>query len=111
MPKRALAMAIAIATATRVVGDKKGNGASNKKGDGDGNEEGNGNRQGQHGQWLPQRWWRAFKGSNNGDSVKDTAAHAMTGERGMMVVMGHGLCMCVLVFVERPQKIRKRAKL
>jgi hypothetical protein len=43
MPKRAPAMAFAIATATsRVVGDKKGDGAGNEKGDGDGNKEGNG---------------------------------------------------------------------
>jgi hypothetical protein len=90
----AMAMAIAIATATRVAGDKKGNGAGNKKGDDNGNKEGNGNQQEQHGQWLPQRGWQAFDSGDDGDSTKDMAAHATTGERGMMVVMGHGLCVC-----------------
>ncbi len=35
-----------------------------------------------------------FDGGNDGDGTKDTATHAMTGERGMMVAMGHGLCVC-----------------
>jgi hypothetical protein len=50
----------------------------------------------QHKQWLRQRGWQAFDGANNGDGdgdgAKDTAACATTGERGMMVAMGHGLC-------------------
>jgi hypothetical protein len=58
-----------------------------KKGDGYGNEE-------EHGQWLPQRGWRAFDGGNDGVGAKDTAACATIGERGMMVSMGHGLCVC-----------------
>jgi hypothetical protein len=90
----ATTMAIAIATATRVAGNKKSNGAGNKKGNGNGNEEGNGNQRRQHGQWLPQRGWRVFDGGDNGDGAKDTAARATTGERGMMVAMGHGLCVC-----------------
>jgi hypothetical protein len=37
-----------------------------------------------------------FGGGNNGHSAKDTATCVMTGERGMMVAMGHGLCVyCV----------------
>jgi hypothetical protein len=32
------------------------------------------------------------------DGVKDTAAHAMTGERGVMVAMGHGLCVFLCVW-------------
>jgi hypothetical protein len=38
------------------------------------------------------RW--AFDGSDDGDGAKDTAAGALTGERGTIVAMGHGLCMC-----------------
>jgi hypothetical protein len=45
-------------------------------------------------QLLWQRGWRAFDGSNDGDSAKDMAAHTTIGERGMMVAMGHGLCVC-----------------
>ncbi len=30
------------------------------------------------------------------DGAKDMAAHATTGERGVMVAMGHGLCVCFL---------------
>jgi hypothetical protein len=90
----ATATAIAIATATRVAGDKKSNGAGNKKGNGNGNKEGNGDRWQQNGQWLLQRGWWAFDGGNNWDGTKDTAACTMTGEREMMVAMGHGLCVC-----------------
>jgi hypothetical protein len=68
--------------------------AGNKKGEGAGNEEGNGHRRGQHGQLLPRRGWRAFNGSNDGDGMKDKATRATIGERGMMVAMGHGLCVC-----------------
>jgi hypothetical protein len=57
-----------------------------------------------HGQWLWQRGWQAFDGDNNSngdrDGAKDTAACATTGERGMMVVMGHGLCVSFCVFGE-----------
>ncbi len=80
-------MAIAIATATRVAGNKKGNGTGDKKGDGNGNKEGDGDQRQQHRQWLRQRGWWAFDGGNNGDGAKDTAARATTGERGMMVAM------------------------
>ncbi len=75
-----------IAMATRVVGNKKGKGAGNK--------DGNGNQPQQLGQWLQQRGWRVFDSSNNGDGAKDTVTHATIGERGMMVAMGHGLCVC-----------------
>jgi hypothetical protein len=78
-----------MAVETRVVGDKKGDGASNKEGDGD--------RRRQHGQLLRQRVWRAFDGSDNGDGVKDTVACTTAGERGMMVAMGHGLYVCFCV--------------
>ncbi len=88
--KRAKASAArGMATATRVVGNKKCNG--------NGNEEGNGNQRHQHQQWPWQRGWQAFDGSNNGDGTKNTAACAMTGKRGMMVAMGHGLCVCFCV--------------
>jgi hypothetical protein len=50
-----------------------------------------------------------FDGDNNGGGAKDSAACITTGERGMMVAMGHG-CVCVLVCMERQHKIRKRAK-
>ncbi len=43
---------------------------------------------------------RAFDGGDNGDGAKDKVARATTGERGMMVAMGHGLCMlCFYVFM------------
>jgi hypothetical protein len=37
-------------------------------------------------------------GNGDGDGAKDTAAHAMTGERGVMVAMGHGLYLFVCVW-------------
>jgi hypothetical protein len=40
---------------------------------------------------------RAFDGGNDGDGAKDKVACTMTGERGMMVAMGHGLCVCLCV--------------
>jgi hypothetical protein len=80
-----------MATATRRA-KGNGNGNGHKKGDGDWRQ--------QHGQWLWQRGWQASDGSNNGngdtDGTKDMASHAMAGERGVMVAMGHGLCVCVL---------------
>ena len=89
-----------IATATRVVGVEEGNDEGSKgNGDGDGNKEGNGNQRRHHGQWLRQRGWQANNGGNNGngdrDGTKDMAAHTAPGERRMMVVMGHGLCVCL----------------
>jgi hypothetical protein len=65
-----------LAMATLVAGNEKGNGKSG------------------YGQWLWQRGWRAFGGGNDGNGAKETAACATTGERGMMVAMGHGLCVC-----------------
>jgi hypothetical protein len=41
--------------------------------------------------------------------MKDTAACVTTGERGMMVAAGHGLCVCFGECGETT-KIRKRAK-
>ncbi len=85
----------AIATAMRVVGVEEGDDEGGK-GDGNGNDnkEGDGNQQGQHGQWQWQRGWQASNGGNNGDGeggdTKDMAAYTTPGERGMMVVMGHG---------------------
>jgi hypothetical protein len=35
-----------------------------------------------------------FDSGNDGDGAKDTPTCAMTGERGMMVAAGHGLCVC-----------------
>jgi hypothetical protein len=64
-----------MAMASRVTGDKKGNG--------DGNEEGCGNQWRQHGQWLWQRGWWVSNGGNNGDGdgdgAKDTATTATIG--------------------------------
>ena len=43
-----------------------------------------------------KEWLRASDGGNNGDGegdgTKGMAAHAITGERGMIVAMGNGLC-------------------
>jgi hypothetical protein len=75
-----------MAMATRVAGDKKGNANSD--------EEGGGNQSRQHWQWLRQRGWRAFDSGDDGDGAKDTPTGTTTGERGMMVTMGHGLCVC-----------------
>ncbi len=90
----------AIATATRVVGIEEGNDEGGKgNGDGNGNNEENGNQQRQHRQWRWQRGWQASNSGNNGDGdgndVKDMAAHATPGERGIMVAMGHGFCVFV----------------
>jgi hypothetical protein len=35
--------------------------------------------------------------TGDGDGAKDMAAHATTGERGVMVGMGHGLCVFLCV--------------
>jgi hypothetical protein len=35
-----------------------------------------------------------FDGGNDEEGAKDMAACATTGERRMMVAMGHGLCLC-----------------
>ncbi len=48
----------------------------------------------QYGQWLRQRGWQGFNGGDSGDGAKDMATRARTGGGGMMVVMGHGLCVC-----------------
>ncbi len=70
---------------------REGNGEGGK---GFGNGDSGGGQQ--KGKWLRQRGWRAFNGGNNRDGAKDTAACITTGERGMMVVMDHGLCVyCV----------------
>ncbi len=34
----------------------------------------------------------------DGDGAKDMAACTMTGERGVMVAVGHGLCVCLCVW-------------
>jgi hypothetical protein len=52
--------------------------------------------------WYDRRGWRAFDGGDNGDGdgdgMRDMATCATTtGERGMMVAMGHGLCACFCV--------------
>jgi hypothetical protein len=39
-------------------------------------------------------------GNGDGDGAKDKAARAMTGERGMMVEMGRGLCVSFCVCEE-----------
>jgi hypothetical protein len=79
-----------MATATRVVGGKKGNGGSNK--------EGNGNQRQQHEQLLWQKGLQASDGANDGngdgDGMKDTAACTTTGESRVVVAMGHALCVC-----------------
>ncbi len=41
-------------------------------------------------------------GGKDGEGAKDTSACATTGERGMVVVWGHGFFF--VVCVERPQK-------
>jgi hypothetical protein len=45
----------------------------------------------------------------DGDGAKDMAAHATTGERGMMVAVGHGLCVSFCVRGETT-KIRSDLK-
>ncbi len=49
---------------------------------------------------LRQRGWPAFDSVDNGDNANDIASHAMAGERGMMVAMGHGLRVCFGVYGE-----------
>jgi hypothetical protein len=60
-------------------------------GDGNGDKEGDGAQPRQH-----RHWRRKSDGGDNGDGegdgTKDIAAHTTPGERGMMMVMGHGLC-------------------
>jgi hypothetical protein len=43
-------------------------------------------------------------GSNDGDNAKDMAACATTGERGVMVAIGLGLCVCFGVCGETTKK-------
>ena len=72
-------------------------------GDGDGNKEGNGD-QPRH----SRHWQRKSGGGDNGDGeadgTKDMAAHTTPGERGVMVAMGHGLCVSFWVRGEIDQK-------
>ncbi len=87
------------------MGVKEGNDEGGKgDGDGDGDKEGDGDRPRQHRQWRQKRGWRASDGGNNGDGegdgTKDMAAHTTPGEREMMVVMDHGLCVSVWVSEE-----------
>ncbi len=60
-------------------------------GDGDGDKEGDGTQPQQHRHWQ-QKCDGGNNGNGEGDGTKDMAAHTTPGERGMMVVMGHGLC-------------------
>ncbi len=68
--------------------------AGDKKGDGTGNKEGNDDQLQQHKQLLRQSGWRAFGSGDEEDGANATAARVTTGEREMMVAMGHGLCVC-----------------
>jgi hypothetical protein len=60
-----------------------------------------------------KRGWQTSDDGNNGNGegngTKVMAAHTTHGERGMMVAMGHGLCVSFWVS-EEMTKIRKRAK-
>ncbi len=49
-------------------------------------------------------------GDGDGDDTRDMAACTTTGERGIMVAMGHGFCVCFCVSGETTKK-KKRAKL
>jgi hypothetical protein len=50
-------------------------------------------------------------GDGDKDDVKDMAAHATTGERGMMVAMGNGLCVSFCVHGETTKnKVRAKKK-
>jgi hypothetical protein len=57
---------------------------------------------------MAKRGWRALHGGDNGDGAKDTAAHATPGERGMMVAIGHGLCVCFGVCGETTKSKEER---
>jgi hypothetical protein len=73
-------------------------------GNGDSDKEGNG-AQPRH----SRHWRRKRDGGDNGDGegdgTKDMVAHTMPGERGMMVAMGHGLCVSFWVSGEMTKKI------
>ncbi len=82
------------------MGIKEGNADGGKgNGDGDGNKEGDG-VQPQH----SRHWQWKSKGGDNGDGegdgTKDIVANTTPGERGVMVVMGHGLCVSFWVSEE-----------
>ncbi len=55
-----------------------------------------------------KRGWRASDNGDNGDGegggTKNMAAHTTPGERGMMVAMGHGLCVSFWVSEEMTKK-------
>jgi hypothetical protein len=64
---------------------------------GKGNGDGNGNKEGNGGQPRHSRHWRlksngGDNGNGEGDGTKDMVAHTTPGKRGVMVAMGHGLC-------------------
>jgi hypothetical protein len=52
-----------------------------------------------------------FDGGDKGDGEKDTAAHATTGERGVMVAMGHGLCVCFCVHGKTTKNKEEESKI
>ncbi len=60
-------------------------------GDGDGDKEGDGDqpRHSRHRRGISDG---GDNGDGEGDGTKDMATHTTPGERGMMVAMGHGLC-------------------
>jgi hypothetical protein len=58
-------------------------------------------------QLLWQRGWWVFDGGNNGDRAKDKATHAKIGDRGMMVAMGYGLCVCFCVCGETTKNMEE----
>jgi hypothetical protein len=74
------------------VGVKEGNDDGGKgNGNCGDNKEGDGNQvpYSRHWQWKSNG---SKYGDGEGDGTKDMAAHTTPGERGMMVAMGHGLC-------------------
>ena len=83
--------------------------------DGDkGNGDGNGDKEGDGVQPRHSRHWRrksnnCDNGDGEGDGTKDMVALTMPGERGMMVAMGHGLCVSFWVRGEgRKNKVRPK---
>jgi hypothetical protein len=50
-------------------------------------------------------------GDGDGDGVRDMATCATTGERGIMVAVGHGFCVCFCVSEETTKKNKEESKI
>ena len=98
------------------MGNEEGNDDGGKAdGNGDGDKEGDGDQPRQHRHWR-RKSDSSDNGNGEGDGTKDMAAHTTPDNRGMMVMMGHGLCVSLWVSEEMtknkvgPKKVHQNVR-